>query len=59
MGGHWPKQFGGKEWPPLKALFHANFDAGVAYECLSNLTDDHQEAVHAFRERCRPVFRGT
>lgn len=44
---------------PLKALFHAHFDAGVAYECLSNLTDDHQEAVHAFRERRKPAFRGT
>ena len=44
---------------PLKALFHAHFDAGIAYECLSNLTDDHQEAVHAFRERRKPAFRGT
>src|SRR5262249_14780671 len=29
---------------PLKALFHAHFDAGVAYEAMSNLSADHQEA---------------
>ena len=43
---------------PLRQLFHSYFDAGVAYECLSNRTDDHAEAVKAFRERRKPVFTG-
>ena len=43
---------------PLRALFHAHFDAGIAYECLSNRSRDHAEAVKAFRERRKPLFTG-
>lgn len=42
----------------LRALFHAHFDAGIAYECLSNRSTDHAEAVRAFRERRKPQFTG-
>ena len=44
---------------PLKALIHAHFDAGLAYELLSNRSRDHAEAVAAFRERRPPVFTGS
>ena len=44
---------------PLKALFHAHFDTGVAYETVSNRTGDHQEAVLAFREKRKPRFTGS
>lgn len=44
---------------PLKALLHSHFDTGIAYEVVTNLTRDHQEAVNAFREKRKPVFTGT
>lgn len=43
---------------PLKALFHAHFDAGLAYERLTLLSKDHKEAVHAFVDRRKPNFTG-
>ena len=43
---------------PLRQLAHGHMDAGTAYECLTNLTDDHREAIAAFQERRKPVFTG-
>jgi enoyl-CoA hydratase len=42
----------------LKALATSMLDASIAYEALSNLTKDHQEAVNAFREKRPPRFTG-
>jgi enoyl-CoA hydratase len=33
-------------------------DASVAYEMMSNVSADHQEAVHAFLEKRKPKFTG-
>lgn len=43
---------------PLRQLAHGHMDAGVAYECLTNLTQDHHEAVEAFAAKRKPVFTG-
>ncbi|HSV82864.1 MAG TPA: enoyl-CoA hydratase-related protein [Ramlibacter sp.] len=43
---------------PLRQLLQAHFDAGAAYEMVTNTTRDHQEAVNAFREKRKPVFTG-
>jgi enoyl-CoA hydratase len=40
----------------LKQLAHSIMDASLAYEALSNISADHQEAVSAFREKRSPVF---
>ncbi len=42
----------------LKQIATATLDAGMAYEALSNMTADHREAVAAFKEKRRPVFKG-
>lgn len=42
----------------LKQLAHSIMDASLAYEAMSNVTKDHQEAVNAFREKRTPLFTG-
>ena len=42
----------------LKQLVHSHFDAGIAYEMVSNSTADHREAIAALRERRDAVFTG-
>jgi enoyl-CoA hydratase len=42
----------------LKQLASTMMDATMAYEALSNITEDHQEAVNAFREKRAPEFGG-
>jgi len=42
----------------LKQIAHSVMDTCLAYEALSNLSDDHQEAVNAFREKREPEFTG-
>jgi enoyl-CoA hydratase len=42
----------------LKQLAHSIMDASLAYEAMSNVSKDHQEAVNAFREKRSPVFTG-
>ena len=42
----------------LKAQAAQVLDAGLAYEIASLQSDDHLEAVHAFQQKRKPVFRG-
>lgn len=42
----------------LKQLAHSMMDAGMAYEALAGQTDDHGEAIAAFRDKRRPSFTG-
>lgn len=42
----------------LRQVLHSVIDTSFAYETLSNLTQDHQEAVNAFREKRPPRFTG-
>lgn len=42
----------------LKQLAGAMMDAGLAYEGLSQRTEDHAEAIAAMRERRKPGFKG-
>ena len=43
---------------PLRALAAQLSDAAVAYEILTNLTEDRREAVNAFIERRKPNLTG-
>lgn len=43
---------------PLKQIAHGLMDVGLAYEALAGRTQDHAEAIEAFREKRKPSFRG-
>lgn len=43
---------------PLRQLAHGHMDAGTAYECLTNITADHSEAIDAFFEKRPAKFTG-
>lgn len=43
---------------PLKQLAHSMMDAGMAYEAIAGQTDDHGEAIAAFREKRKPQYVG-
>lgn len=42
----------------LKQLAHSMMDTCMAYEALTNRTDDHREAIQAFSEKRKPKFTG-
>ena len=43
---------------PLRQLAHSIMDASLAYEAITNMGADHQEAVSAFQEKRKPRFTG-
>lgn len=43
---------------PLRQLAHSMMDASLAYEALTNIGPDHEDAVTAFQEERKPDFRG-
>jgi enoyl-CoA hydratase len=43
----------------LKQLAHSIMDASMAYEALSNATQDHREAMDALRDGRKPSFTGS
>ncbi|HEX2828223.1 MAG TPA: enoyl-CoA hydratase/isomerase family protein [Burkholderiales bacterium] len=44
---------------PLRQAAPAIIDAAIAYQTITNVSHDHQEAVNAFREKRRPKFKGS
>lgn len=42
----------------LRQLAHSIMDASMAYEVLSNFSDDHREALKAMQEKRKPKFTG-
>jgi enoyl-CoA hydratase len=42
----------------LRQIAHTMLDASLAYEALTNIGPDHQEAVNAFKEKRKPRFVG-
>lgn len=42
----------------LKQLAHSMMDASIAYEVLSNHSQDHREALDAIAEKRAPDFTG-
>jgi len=43
---------------PLRQLAQGMMDVGMAYEGLSNISDDHAEAINAILEKRKPTFTG-
>jgi enoyl-CoA hydratase len=43
---------------PLRQMAHGHMDASTAYECLTNLSEDHKAAIEAFASKQRPTFVG-
>lgn len=43
---------------PLRQIAHAAMDTAIAYELMTNASEDHQEAVRAFKGKRPAVFTG-
>jgi enoyl-CoA hydratase len=43
---------------PLRQMAASMMDIGMAYENIASATQDHQEAINAFREKRKPEFKG-